>query len=83
MVNFHYGAKAQVDSIWGNGLLVERRYLDATTGRIDSVRYNNENERRIYYTYDAQNRLIKYRDPVSHETAYHYDPVFGNVDTVT
>lgn len=81
-VNYHYGAKGQIDSVWGPGLPLEQRYLNTPTGRTDSIQYNHEDSTKIRFTYDSWNRVLTSKDPKFHITAYRYDPVFGNIDSM-
>jgi RHS repeat-associated protein len=83
LVNYKYGAKNQVDSVWGPSLKAEWRFLNATTGRIDSIRYAGTNSLKTRYGYDSYNRLTSVTDPGTHVTTYAYDPIFGSVDSVS
>ena len=78
---FHYGAREQVDSIWG-GSRVQRMFLDSASGRVDSLRFDGKIDRTTRYDYDGSRRLWQIRDPDGHATAFRFDPVFGNTDTV-
>lgn len=79
-VRMRYGAKNQVDSIWGTGVAAaERRFLDTATGRIDSVRVAGTYMTR--YTYDARNRLLSTTDQSGHVNTVHYQSTTGNVDS--
>ena len=82
-VNYHYGTANQMDSTWGTGQPTVVRFLQATTGRVDSLWTNHEDSSKIRLTYDTYNRLTSYQDPGYHITSYHYDAIVGNVDSVT
>ena len=81
-VNYHYGTANQVDSIWGPGIRAEHRFLAATTGRIDSVRYGGTNTAKARYTYDGNNRILNATDLGGHTISLAYDATFGNVDSI-
>jgi RHS repeat-associated protein len=82
-VNYHYGAKNQIDSIWGTGRPTEVHYLNTTTGRVDSLKINHEDSSTVRFTYDGENRVTVYQDPGNHLTQYHYATNSGNMDSVT
>lgn len=82
-VFYHYGAKNQIDSIWGPAVNFERRFLNATNGRTDSIQYTHSAAQMVRFTYDSLNRLLSATDPGTHTAVYHYDATFGNLDSVS
>ena len=82
-VHILYGSFGQADSTWGGGSAAQRIFLNTTDGNVDSVRHAGPTPNVILYTYDTLGRLISVRDEAGHMTHYGYDPVWGNVDSVT
>lgn len=80
---YHYGVFGQVDSTWGSGASVERYYLNSLTGNVDSIKTAGVSMNMERLTYDSLGRLTVDVDPAGHTTRYHYDAVFGNIDSVT
>jgi len=80
---FHYGVNGQVDSSWGGGTSIQRYYLNALNGNIDSIKTAGVTMNMERLTYDTLGRLILDSDPAGHKTAFHYDPIFGNADSVS
>lgn len=79
-INVHYGAFAQVDSIWGANRPSQRFFIGAG-GRVDSTRIASADSFKTRYSYDSRNRLTRSVDPRSDTVRYHYDGVFGNLDS--
>jgi len=81
--NFHYGVSGEQDSTWTLGQLARRDFLNGTTGLADSTRLGGKDSLTSKFTYDTQRRLATAKDVSGHQTGYHYDPVFGNVDSAS
>lgn len=79
--NIRYGAYSQVDSVWGTDQAPRRLFVGAA-GRIDSVRLGGASGPMMRLTYDSRGRVLTVTDQQSHQTAYHYDAVFGNADSL-
>ena len=74
-----YAGWALPDSIWGTGRVPQRRFI--SSGKVDSIRLASSNALKIRFTYDARGRVLTATDPEGHVTSYHYDAVFGNLDS--
>jgi RHS repeat-associated protein len=77
--NIRYGGWALPDSIWGTGRVPQRRFI--SSGKVDSIRIASSNALKMRFTYDARGRVLTATDPENHVTSYHYDAVFGNLDS--
>lgn len=75
-----YGVASQPDSIYGPGQRSQRFYLQAATGRVDSVKVETVDSL-VRYTYDARHRVIELKDQSQHRWVYRYDARTGNPDS--
>jgi len=86
VTHYHYGVFAQVDSVWGDLVPLQRRYLDATTGRIDSVAVSRIDTTgavviaKQRWKYDSVGRVVSHRDELNHKdsTVYGTAPTYAN-----
>ena len=80
LANYHYGAYAQLDSVWGT-VVPQRIYLGAF-GRVDSVKVGRTVK--AYNVWDTVGvyRVKRVRGDNLLFTDYTYDPVTGNQDSV-
>lgn len=80
-VYIRYGAAGQPDSIYHSGRMIQRRYLQAGTGRVDSVKVLGTDSV-TNYSYTSHGRVLEEKDWRNHVTRYRYESRFGNVDSV-
>jgi RHS repeat-associated protein len=84
----YHSGYGEPDSIFGGGAPSQRLFI-GTGGRIDSIRVDGhvivgmtDTVRMMRYTYDSRGRTLSAQDIGGHTTHYHYDAVFGNLDSV-
>lgn len=81
--HYHYGAFGQVDSVVGSAVPVQRFFINGTTGNPDSIRTaaTEGRSQTTRMTYDTLGRMISTTDAFGHVTYFHYDALFGNLDS--
>lgn len=80
-VRFTYGPAGQIETISGASVDDQTRILNPD-GSIYYVEYGDFSQ--DVFTYDATTKLVAtHRDPKFHTTTYAYDPIFGNLASVT
>ena len=78
--NFRYGAYAQMDSAGGTGWASTRLSI-GPGGRVDWTRVGPDDSLKVYHFYDTRGRITSDSDQAGHVTRYHYDGIFGNLDS--
>jgi RHS repeat-associated protein len=78
--NIHYGAYGQPDTISGTGRPTVNASL-GPGGRVEWLRLGGQDSLRVSYTYDSRGRLLTQTDSLGHTTTFHYDALFGNLDS--
>jgi RHS repeat-associated protein len=93
VVSYWYGYKGELTRTFGYGHPTTYYYTDAQNGRVDSVRIGQNSPISMRYYYDdylpppdtttpgTRRRLIRTKDAKGHESRFHYDATWSNIDS--